>query len=102
MGIAETLHDPRQVRVAAGRIGGGDELHIQRAVQETPQLLQRADPAVVHVDHHRSMIDSPDPPETATQAALRDHSSLESRHPARDQTSLEETVSFKSAARGVT
>jgi hypothetical protein len=41
------------------------------------------------------MIDSPDPPEQATHAALRDQTSLESRHPVQDQTSLEETEASK-------
>ena len=58
------------------------EIDRHRSVQKGPQLNQRIELSVVHIDHHALMID----PRTSLQA----HTPLETRTPLQAHTPLEE------------
>ena len=68
-------------------------VHVRRATQKLPHLLERTDLGLVHVDHHQTMIDCPShAPAQASKTPVQDHSSLESRLPVQDHTSLDKTL----------
>jgi hypothetical protein len=96
--VAQAAHHIANVPVAHLVVTVGQELHIARALQKLPHLLDRADLGLVHIDHHRWMIDHlhrtrigrPNP-------SAQDHSSLESRPRVQDHTSLDKTTARRSA-----
>ena len=73
--VAEVLSDQNRALLKVIRETNPDSMAmLAKATGRQPGNLSRT--AVVHVDHHRSMIDSPDPPKQVTHAALRDQPSL--------------------------